>query len=152
MVILVLFLCLALALILIKSSSSKYKQLKSPGICFPIVGHAYKLFTKSAINNTAEAMWEIYKKYNNGGILYFNTFSMNSVWIGDLKTLKYLLNHPSTTPRLNQKMSLLSLPPRKISGKVMTGVLMSDGDIWHQQRRFTLRTLRDFGFGKQGIF
>ena len=33
---------------------------------------------------------------------------------------------------------------RKISGKEMTGVLQSSGDIWHQQRRFTLRALRDF--------
>ena len=64
-------------------------------------------------------------------------------------------------------MKVLALPARRvkvimmlmmmmimmmIQGPEMPGVLMSTGDIWHQQRRFTLRTLRDFGFGKQGIF
>lgn len=32
------------------------------------------------------------------------------------------------------------------------GVLFTDGTKnWHEQRRFTLRTLRDFGFGKQSM-
>ena len=31
------------------------------------------------------------------------------------------------------------------------GIIVSQKDPWMQQRRFTLKTLRDFGFGKQGI-
>lgn len=32
------------------------------------------------------------------------------------------------------------------------GVLFTDGvSNWREQRRFTLRTLRDFGFGKQSM-
>ena len=32
-------------------------------------------------------------------------------------------------------------------GNEVPGLLMSNGKTWSEQRRFTLRTLRDFGFG-----
>ena len=31
------------------------------------------------------------------------------------------------------------------------GVLVADGSVWSEQRRFSLRTLRDMGLGKQGM-
>ena len=34
---------------------------------------------------------------------------------------------------------------------VLSGVFLSEGKTWVDQRRFALRTLRDFGFGKQGM-
>ena len=150
MVIFIAVICLIITYLVLKHFRSKYRNLKSPGISLPIIGHSYKLFSKSALSNPSVAIWEIYKKYHRNGVLYMNTFSINSVWIGDFETLKYLFNHQATIPRLNKNILSLALPPRKITGKEMTGVIMSDGFIWHQQRRFTLKTLRDFGFGKQG--
>ena len=34
---------------------------------------------------------------------------------------------------------------------IASGVILSEGRTWVDQRRFALRTLRDFGFGKQGM-
>lgn len=29
------------------------------------------------------------------------------------------------------------------------GIFFTDGTLWHEQRRFALRNLRDFGFGRR---
>jgi len=34
---------------------------------------------------------------------------------------------------------------------IFTGVVRSQGESWEQLRRFTLRQLRDFGFGKSSM-
>ena len=31
------------------------------------------------------------------------------------------------------------------------GILQAEGRIWTEQRRFALKTLRDFGFGRKGM-
>lgn len=36
-------------------------------------------------------------------------------------------------------------------GKRNRGILFCDGPVWHEQRRFVLRSLRDFGFGKESM-
>lgn len=33
--------------------------------------------------------------------------------------------------------------------KIFSGLFFTDGQLWHEQRRFALRNLRDFGFGRR---
>ena len=146
------FLCVCCgAVFFLKLSKSKYRKLASPGPCLPVLGHSYLLFKKSVLEDPANGIWKLYRNHNRDGILHMNTFSLNTVWIGDYKKIKYLFNLPEVTARLNKTMLELALPSRRVQGPEMPGILFSDGQTWHQQRRFTLRTLRDFGFGKQGM-
>ena len=131
-------------------SSSKYKTLAVPGVCLPVIGHCYKLMSKDVMKDPVNGFWDLYKKFNRAGILYIKTFKIETIWIGDFETAKYVLNLPEAQDRLNDRFLKLALPTRKVKGPHMPGILMSEGHVWQQQRRFALRTLRDFGFGKQG--
>lgn len=32
---------------------------------------------------------------------------------------------------------------------MFAGLFFTEGELWHEQRRYALRTLRDFGFGRR---
>lgn len=32
---------------------------------------------------------------------------------------------------------------------IIAGIFFTENDLWHEQRRFTLRYLRDYGFGRR---
>ena len=78
---------------------SKHGSLPSPGFPLPVVGHIYKLVTEEAKNDPVNFMWNLYKKYQRGGILYLRLFTINSVYVGDFDTLKYIFNHPDVQLR-----------------------------------------------------
>ena len=142
---------LIVAWLLFNHSKSKFKRFSSPGICLPILGHFHHFILDDKIrSDPSNGIWDLYKRYQKNGIMYMKTLTLNTVWIGDFDIIKYLFNRQDVTGRMNSQMMELALPARRVKGPEMPGVLMSVGDIWHQQRRFTLRTLRDFGFGKQG--
>ena len=40
---------------------------------------------------------------------------------------------------------------QKMPGDSLVGLFLSQGETWKQQRRFTVKTLGDFGFGKSSM-
>ena len=146
---LLLFIIFIISYLFFNSTKSRYKHLPSPGLCLPILGHSYKLLGSKDLVNS---IWSVYKKHNRNGILYIQSFREPSVWIGDFEAIKYLFNHIDGNDRTDSLMRKSLLHTRKVtSGNTMPGLLFSEGSLWHQQRRFTLKTLKDFGFGKQGM-
>merc|ERR1711988_575401 len=132
---------------------TRHSSLPSPGLALPIVGHVYKLVTQEAREDPVNFVWNLYKKYQRNGLMYLRSFNLDIVFVGDFEAVKYLFNHPDAQLRfLNDNMRNNSIEERKVKNKHdFPGVILSEGRTWVDQRRFALRTLRDFGFGKQGM-
>lgn len=130
----------------------KYYQLPSPGLQLPIIGHLYLLMGGKAAEDPVNAMWDLYKKYQKNGMMFLRLFKMNMMLVGDYDTLKEIYNNPNVQGRLaGTGMEWQTREERMLKSKEIPGVILSEGRTWVEQRRFTLRTLRDFGFGKQGM-
>jgi len=127
-------------------------SLPSPGIALPFIGHVYLLLSEKFKNDQVNSMWNLWKKHQRNGLMYLKSFGVNMVFIGDFDTLKEVYNHPEVQMRMSgTTFEWSSREERKVKSKEIPGVILSEGKTWVEQRRFALRTLRDFGFGKQGM-
>ncbi|MBZ3886630.1 Cytochrome P450 2J5 [Sciurus carolinensis] len=93
--------------------------------------------------NSHVAVQLLVKKYGN--ILSLDFGNLSSVLITGLPLIKEVL---SNTDQYFVNRPLTPLRAR-IFGK--NGLIMSNGQIWKEQRRFTLTTLRNFGLGRKSL-
>ena len=99
--------------------SNKYSSLPSPSLALPVVGHVYKLFSAEAQKDPINFLWKLYKKYQKNGLMHFNSFNINLVFVGDFETLKFLFNHPDVQLRfVSEAMRKISNEERKVKNKV----------------------------------
>ena len=70
--------------------------------------------------------------------------SLNAVVITDYHLVKQAFNHSDMT----QRPKLLGF---EINSSNYHGLVLSNGSLWQEQRRFALRQLRDLGMGKASI-
>ncbi|EHB10399.1 Cytochrome P450 2J2 [Heterocephalus glaber] len=83
------------------------------------------------------------KKYGN--LVSLEVADISAVLVTGLPLIKEVLTHTDQN-FMNRPMT----PTRDhVFGK--KGLIMSNGQIWKEQRRFTLTTLRNFGLGKKSL-
>ena len=116
------------------------------------LGHIHKFFTKEMVTDPVKGLWDMYRKHQRNGVMWTRNFNMDILWVGDFDTLHYLFNHPQVQDRFSPRLHGSNEMERKLAtGQDIPGLLISEGRTWVEQRRFSLRTLRDYGFGKSSM-
>lgn len=64
--------------------------------------------------------------------------------VNDIASVKEALNNADLAGRPNLLLAQLRHPTFNLKG-----IIAIDGEHWQEQRRFFLRNLRDFGFGRR---
>ncbi|OXA48871.1 methyl farnesoate epoxidase [Folsomia candida] len=126
-----------------KPRNSRYP--KGP-LRFPLLGNIPQLLWGRVVDKKQRQ--EIYQEYSK---IYGPVFStkfgptINSVILNDPKVIKEAWN----------KFELCGRPKlhgtAARTGGTIRGILFQDGSEWMEQRRFTIRQLRSFGFGKRSM-
>ncbi|XP_035714572.1 methyl farnesoate epoxidase [Folsomia candida] len=102
---------------------------------YPLVGN---LFQMDKHNHFTFSKWA--KEY--GPIFKIDLASMRMIVVSDYKMVKEIFSDSAFSGRMNFKDFDFIL-----DGK-LHGLVNTEGEHWEELRRFTLRQLRDFGFGK----
>ena len=97
-------------------------------------------------------VWRLFKKHSgSSGLLHLRVLKLNLVYVGDLQAVKYIFNHRDVQDRLFPNYADYSDELRDFHHTGSAGIVFNEGDSWQQLRRFTLKTLKEFGFGKTGM-
>ncbi|KPJ18968.1 putative cytochrome P450 304a1 [Papilio machaon] len=107
----------------------------------PVYG-AYWLVLAKAYNNLAAACIKFSNEYKSKVIgMILGTIPV--VVVNDPYLLKEVLNREEFDGRMDIILGRLRSYWKKL------GIFFTDGYFWHVQRRFTLRYMRDYGFGRR---
>lgn len=83
-------------------------------------------------------------EYYKSSVLGFFTGNVLTVVANDPKSVREMLFKHEFDGRNDILLGRLREPDFQVKG-----IFFTDGDFWLHQRRFTLRNLRDFGFGRR---
>lgn len=83
-------------------------------------------------------------KYYKSSVIGFYTGDTLTVYANDQKSIREVFFNPDYDGRNDFLIGRLREPNYKVKG-----IFFTDDTYWNDQRRFTLRNLRDFGFGRR---
>lgn len=113
-----------------------------PSLWFPFFGH-YLSVTALDFHYSYRGLMKMVKLYKSK-VLGLCLGPFPTVVASDERSIRELLRRPEFQGRLDQVVSLV-----RVDFKEERGIIFTEGDRWQQQKRFFLRHLRDYGFGKR---
>ena len=125
----------------------KHPKNYPPGPRFPLpfIGDSYRM----ADGSLTKTITSMRAKYGDTFGFYF-TGNMRVVFVCDPITIQEVANDDDFVSRWRPDFAF-RVRGGKSCGTDLPGVLFGTGKTWREQRRFTLSTLRDFGFGKRSM-
>ncbi|KAK3908428.1 putative cytochrome P450 304a1 [Frankliniella fusca] len=131
----------ALVACLVRYARSRPPDFPPGPLRLPVWGNLWQLLLR---NNKypMKAMAALAKEYGGPLLgLYLGDYPM--LVANDLETVRDMFSHPAFQGR-----------PDSFSGRVrasgrLHGIFFTDGPYWEEQRRFSLRHMRDYGFGRR---
>ncbi|XP_045494470.1 probable cytochrome P450 304a1 [Colias croceus] len=139
-----LILLFIIAFLLKYSYSKAYERDENfpPGpIRLPIYGGYWIIATK-VINNLGLATMKLAEEYNTKVVgLYLG--KLPQILVNDPATIKEVLSREEFDGRLDTVLARARSYWKKL------GIFFTDGYFWHVQRRYSLRYMRDSGFGRR---
>ncbi|KAM9619057.1 cytochrome P450 2J2-like isoform 2-T2 [Morphnus guianensis] len=117
----------------------KPKHFPPSPFSLPFLGHIYMV----NFSNPQTMVRKLTEKY--GDIFSSRLGSTSFVLVNGLRMIKEVL--------VNQGENFIDRPEIPIDREIFSkiGLVSSSGQLWKQQRRFTLTTLRNFGLGKRPL-
>ncbi|XP_050700522.1 cytochrome P450 2C15-like isoform X2 [Eriocheir sinensis] len=111
----------------------------------PLVGNALTILFLTPIG--------AFKKFakDHGGILTYKVFGEWAVLVSDPAMMRAGLANPGLVGRNDNRLFGTRDDLIKGGKSPPLGIISTNGDAWKNQRRFTLRTLRDLGFGRNSL-
>ncbi|CAB3239007.1 unnamed protein product [Arctia plantaginis] len=107
----------------------------------PVYG-AFWIVLANGFGDLSLAFRKLGQKYNTK-LIGLNMGPVPTVVVNDPHLIKEVLNREEFDGRLDIILTRLRSFWKKL------GIFFTDGYFWHIQRRFTLRYLRDYGFGRR---
>ncbi|XP_075227318.1 putative cytochrome P450 304a1 isoform X2 [Lycorma delicatula] len=108
---------------------------------WPIWGGYYQILLEN-FRFPYKAIHEMAKRYNTNVVgTYLGSFA--TVIACDFESVRDVLLRPEFQGRVD------AFVPRFRSDGDLLGIIFTEGDKWLEQRRFMLRNMRDFGFGRR---
>ncbi|XP_050700527.1 cytochrome P450 2J2-like isoform X6 [Eriocheir sinensis] len=138
-------LVVAVLVILFFRANARPPGLPPGPFALPLVGNAL-----SVLFLTPKVAFRQFVK-DHGGILTYKIFGQWAVLVSDPALMRAGLADPAASGRID--LLLFGTRDEIIKGgkSAHLGIISTSGDVWKNQRRFTLRTLKDLGFGRNAL-